>query len=75
MAITQTHLEDSEVFFGKLAEVDTLVRFEVKRKLATIPLVLGVDDLHGEATLDDLFAADHHCVVLFLELFHHTADC
>jgi hypothetical protein len=68
------HLEDAEVLLGQLAEVDTLLGLEVEGQLAPIPLVLGVDDLHRQAALHDLFAADHHRVILVLELLDHAAD-
>jgi len=62
-------LEHRSKVFDKIPEIDSGVRDKIKKNFVAVKGILYVDQLHLQAMLFDLFAADSECVFLFYCIF------
>lgn len=58
---------------NQLTEINSLLGGEVECQLATVPLVLGVNNLHGKSLLSDLSLTHDHGFNLVLVLAHQLS--
>lgn len=69
-----TGLIDLEEISNELTEVDATIGDKVEGELPTIPLILGVHDLHGQLLGPDLALTDGQGLGLILTLAHEHGD-
>lgn len=63
-----------EQFPDQLSEINPLLSDEVERQLATIPLIFGVDDLHGQLLRSDFSLAKLERLELVLSFRSKKAE-